>query len=213
MTRTLKLALVLAATLTLAACGTGPGSGQAAAPAASQEKTTAQATSTTATKQPTAKADATKERTGSSAGRSSSGSGGELAPNFAVTTLDGEKFQLSEKRGEVVALFFMAGWCGSCIPEAQSWDKLSSAYKDEGLELLIVSMDPNDTPQTIEGFRQAGGIRSLPWAIDKTGDVSRSLDIQALDSTVIIDREGRISYRDSAPTPYETLDKELKGLL
>ncbi len=213
MTRILKLALVLAATLTLAACGTGPGSKQAAAPAASQEKTTAQATNTTTTEGPTVKADATEGRTGPSAGKARSGSGGEQAPNFAVTTLDGEKFQLSEKRGEVVALFFMAGWCGSCIPEAQSWDKLYSAYEAEGLELLIVSMDPNDTPQTIEGFRQAGGIRSLPWAIDKTGDVSRSLSIQALDSTVIVDQEGRISYRDSAPTPYETLDKELKEVL
>ncbi len=213
MTRTLKLALVLVATLTLAACGTGPGGKQAGAPAASEEKTIAQATSTAATKEPTTKADATEERTGSSPGQAGSGSGGEQAPNFAVTTLDGKQFDLKDERGKVVALFFMAGWCSSCIPEAQSWSELYPAYKDKGLALLIVSIDPNDTPQTIEGFRQAGGIRSLPWAIDKTGEVSRSLDIRALDSTVIIDREGRISYRDAAPTDTETLESELKEVL
>ncbi len=210
MTRTLKLVLVLVATLTLAACNIGPGGKQAAAPGASQEKTTAQATSTAATKEPTTKADATKERTGSRAGQASSGSGGDQAPNFALTTLEGKQFDLKDTRGKVVALYFMAGWCGSCIPEAQSWSKLYPEYKDEGLQVLIVSMDPNDTKETIEGFRQAGGISPLPWAIDETGEVSRSLDIRALDSTVIIDREGRIAYRDSAPTPYETLDKELR---
>ena len=213
MTRTLKLVLVLVATLTLAACGTGPGGKQGEAPAASQENTTAQATSTAATREPTTKAGQTKERTGSSAGQAGSGLGGERAPNFALATLDGKQFDLKDERGKVVALYSMAGWCGSCIPEAQSWSKLYPEYKDEGLQVLIVSMDPNDTPQTIEGFRQAGGIGSLPWAIDETGEVSRSLDIRALDSTVIVDREGRIVYRDSAPTPYETLDKELREVL
>ncbi len=213
MTRTLKLVLVLVATLALSACGTDPGGKQAQAPAASQEKTTAQAKNSAAAKEPTTKADANKERTGSSAGQARSGSGKEQAPNFALTTLDGKQFNLAGQRGKVVALYFMAGWCGSCVPESQSWSKLYPAYKDKGLALLIISVDPNDTPQTIEGFRQAGKIGPLPWAIDKTGDVSRSLDIQALDSTVIIDREGRIAYRDSAPTPYETLDKELKEVL
>ena len=204
-TRTLEITLVLAATLTLAACGTGPGGKQDGAPAASQEKTTAQAPSTAATKEPT-----TKERPDSSAGQAGSYSGGERVPNVSVTTLDGKRFDLKDERGKVVALYFMAGWCGSCIPEAQSWSKLYPEYKDEGLQVLIVSLDPNDTPQTIEEFRQAGGIQQLPWAIDETGEVSRSLGIRALDSTVIVDREGRIAYRDSAPTPYETLDNELK---
>ncbi len=30
--------------------------------------------------------------------------------DFSVTTLEGERFDLSEKRGEVVALYFMAGY-------------------------------------------------------------------------------------------------------
>ncbi len=37
-------------------------------------------------------------------------SSGEGSEDFSVTTLEGERFDLSEKRGEVVALYFMAGW-------------------------------------------------------------------------------------------------------
>ena len=40
----------------------------------------------------------------------SAGSGGEEAADFGVTTLDGEKFSLAEKRGEAVALYFMAAY-------------------------------------------------------------------------------------------------------
>ncbi len=37
------------------------------------------------------------------------GSSGEGSEDFSVTTLEGERFDLSEKQGEVVALYFMAG--------------------------------------------------------------------------------------------------------
>ncbi len=43
-------------------------------------------------------------------GGSGAGSVGEEAADFGLTTLEGDEFNLAEKRGEVVALFFMAGW-------------------------------------------------------------------------------------------------------
>ncbi len=43
-------------------------------------------------------------------GGSGTGSIGEEAADFSVTTLEGDEFNLADKRGEVVALFFMAGW-------------------------------------------------------------------------------------------------------
>jgi ABC-type glycerol-3-phosphate transport system substrate-binding protein len=44
------------------------------------------------------------------AGCGGSGSGGEEAADFSATTLEGEEFELQEKRGEVVALYFMAAY-------------------------------------------------------------------------------------------------------
>ena len=43
-------------------------------------------------------------------GGSGAGSGGEEAADFSATTLEGEEFGLEEKRGEVVALYFMAAY-------------------------------------------------------------------------------------------------------
>lgn len=194
------VALMLTAAFLLVSCAAGPGSKDTAAPSASKDA-------------PAAKTDSSKEPVGARAARTSSSSGGERAATFAITTLDGERFELSDKRGEVVAFYFMAGWCGSCIPEAQVWSELYPAYEDEGLEPLMVSVDPNDTRKTIEGFRHAGGIRRLPWAIDRTGEIPRSFGVRSLDSTIIIDREGRVAFRDSAPTGKETLKRELEEAL
>lgn len=43
-------------------------------------------------------------------GGSGAGSGGEEAADFSVTTLEGDEFNLADKRGEVVALYFMAAY-------------------------------------------------------------------------------------------------------
>ena len=43
-------------------------------------------------------------------GGADAGSGGEEAVDFSATTLEGEEFGLEEKRGEVVALYFMAAY-------------------------------------------------------------------------------------------------------
>jgi peroxiredoxin len=185
------VAILSIAALTLAGCGIN-----AQQPETSQEST-----------------GAAKEPTATDTGQTNPAATGDEAANFTATTLAGEEFDLSEKRGEVVALYFMAGWCGSCIPEAQSWSRLYPAYKDKGLNLLVVSVDPNDTPQTIERFREAGNIEPLPWTIDETGEIPQSLGVRSLDATVIIDRNGRVVYRDAAPTPYETLESELKEIL
>jgi hypothetical protein len=76
--------------------------------------------------------------------------------------------------------------------------------------LLIVATDPEDTPQTIEEFRDRGDIVPLPWTVDRSGEVSRSSGANALETTVIVDREGDTVYRDATSTDRETLERELE---
>ncbi len=77
----------------------------------------------------------------------------------------------------------------------------------------MVSTDPQDTPQTIEDFRNRGDITPLPWAVDQTGEIARALGVNALETTVIVDREGEIVYQDTTSTDYETLKRELEEVL
>ena len=77
----------------------------------------------------------------------------------------------------------------------------------------MVSTDPNDTTQTIEDFRQRGDVGPLPWAVDQSGEVARALGVNALETTIIIDQEGEIAYRNTTSVDYETLKGELEKVL
>ena len=78
---------------------------------------------------------------------------------------------------------------------------------------MMVSTDSQDTRRDIEDFRQRGDVGPLPWAVDQKGEISRALGVNALESTVILDREGEIVYRDAEASDYETLESELGGVL
>ncbi len=77
----------------------------------------------------------------------------------------------------------------------------------------MVATDPEDTPQTIEEFRDRGNITPLPWTIDRSGEILRASGANALEATVIIDREGETVYRDTTSTDYEALERELEEVL
>ena len=121
--------------------------------------------------------------------------------DFAVETLDGGTFRLSDFRGQTVAIFAMAGWCGSCIPEAEAWAEIYPEYQARGVELLVLSVDPSDSKDQVANFRASTGAEHLPyWAIDRDGAIARLLEVRTLDQTMIIDPAGRLVFTDYAPT-------------
>jgi len=136
---------------------------------------------------------------------------GKVSPDFSVPTLDGKTFTLSEQRGKPAVVFFMAYWCGSCIPEATALGKLKQEYGDK-VSIAAVNIDPSATWETIEQFKQAAGNGALVWASDTDQKVTLAYQLRALDTTFILDGEGRVVYRDEIPTQYETLKAELEKL-
>jgi|GEM_PF-1187478 thiol-disulfide isomerase/thioredoxin len=135
--------------------------------------------------------------------------------DFSIDTVSGERFTLAAQRGKVVGVYFMASWCSTCVPETRAWGKLQQEYAGQGLEVLIVSADPTDTPADLERFRQAApGAPQRYWAIDTTGRaLVAPFQVRSLDTTLLFDRQGRLAFRDDRPTPYETLKRELERLL
>ena len=77
----------------------------------------------------------------------------------------------------------------------------------------MVSTDPQDTAQSIEGFRGRGEIEDvLPWAVDQEGQAAAALGVNALETTVILNENGEVVYRDTSSTDYETLQGELEKI-
>ena len=62
-------------------------------------------------------------------------------------------------------------------------------------------------------YWRSKGASDVTWASVGDGAVVRQFEERFLGTTIIIDRDARITYRDSGPTPYETLRSEIEKIL
>lgn len=134
---------------------------------------------------------------------------GPLAPDFSVRTLEGGTFSLSAQQGKPVILFFMAYWCGTCVPEARSLTVLHERYKDQGAVIVALDVDPSSSAEALRTFKGWSDNGEYVWAFDGDNAVARAFGVSALDTTIVINRAGEIVYRDFYPTVYEILEEQL----
>ena len=120
---------------------------------------------------------------------------GDEAPDFTVTTIDGEKYTLSEFRGKVVMLQFTASWCRVCreeMPfiESDIWQRHK---QDENFVLLAIDRD--EPAERVVQFVENIGI-TYPIAPDPESKVfTKYASAEAgVTRNVLIGRDGKIIY-------------------
>ena len=134
---------------------------------------------------------------------------GEIAPDFTVPTLDGGTFTLADQRGKPTVIYFMAYWCGTCIPEAQALARLQDENGGK-LSIVVIDVDPSSSPDALTNFKQAANNGDYSWAFDEGQQVTNAYQVQALDTTFVLDAEGHVIYRDAYPTTYSILRDALQ---
>jgi peroxiredoxin len=113
------------------------------------------------------------------------------APDFALKDADGKLVHLSDYRGKVVLLDFWATWCGPCKIEIPWFMDFQRKNQERGLVVLGVSMD-DEGWEVVKPFvaRQKMNYRVL-IGNDQTAQLYGGID--ALPTTFLIDREGKIA--------------------
>ncbi|NKB99221.1 MAG: redoxin domain-containing protein [Pseudomonadales bacterium] len=115
----------------------------------------------------------------------------EQAPDFTLKSLEGSNLRLEEYRGQVVLLNFWASWCGPCRQEMPILDRLHQRYEDTGFAVLGVNVEGEIAPaQKIVDKTNV----TFPVLIDEGQSVSELYDLEAMPSTVVIDRDGVVRY-------------------
>jgi peroxiredoxin len=132
------------------------------------------------------------------------------APDVSGTTLDGETLRLSDFRGDVVVLNVWASWCAPCRAEAPALNTLSEELADQGVQ--FIGLNTRDSPAAAEAFVANKGV-PYPSLVDSDGRIQvqfvASLPPQAIPSTVVIDREGRVAARALG----KVSESDLRGLI
>ena len=113
------------------------------------------------------------------------------APEFTLKDADGKTVHLSDYKGKVVLLDFFATWCGPCKIEIPWFMEMERKNKDRGFAVLGVSMD-DEGWEVVKPFLADLGVNyRVVIGNDATATMYGGVD--ALPTTFLIDREGRIA--------------------
>jgi peroxiredoxin len=115
----------------------------------------------------------------------------KLAPDFSLKDADGRTVHLADYRGKVVVLDFWATWCSPCREEIPWFTQFERKNKDRGFAVLGVSMDDDGWSVVRPFLKELNVNYRVVLGDDKTADLYGG--IEALPTTFIIDRDGRIA--------------------
>lgn len=145
------------------------------------------------------------------AGMKAAGTGQtSLAPDFSLPDLSGQKLTLSSYRGKVVLLDFWATWCDPCREEIPRFVELQNRYRDQGLEIIGVSMD--DGPEPVREFYQRFHM-NYPVVMGNATTGELYGGILGLPIAFLIGRDGRITARHIGATDAAVFEREIVNLL
>ena len=113
------------------------------------------------------------------------------APDFTLEALTGGNLRLQEHRGDVVLINFWASWCGPCRQEMPILDRLHQRYSDAGFAVLGVNVEGKRKPA--EKIAKKSKV-TFPVLIDAGQKVSETYGLEAMPTTVVVDRNGKIRY-------------------
>jgi len=133
---------------------------------------------------------------------------GYPAPDFVLTTLDGEEFRLSAQRGTPVVLNFWATWCPPCRAELPELRSVSERYAGQ---LAVVGVNQAESAATVAKSSPELGL-TFPIPLDLQGDVSQVYGVRSLPTTFFIDRNGVIRQIQNGPLTEATLAQLLRTI-
>lgn len=120
------------------------------------------------------------------------------APDLSGATIDGKSLNVAGYKGKVVVINVWGSWCAPCRAEAPNFVKVARDTASKGVQFVGINTRDTST-ESARAFEEQYGV-TYPSLYDPTGKLMLrfkrgTLNPQAIPSTLIIDREGKIAAR------------------
>ncbi|HEY2113565.1 MAG TPA: redoxin family protein [Candidatus Angelobacter sp.] len=134
----------------------------------------------------------------------------DFAPEFEISTLQGQQVSLKQLAGRIVVMDFWATWCPPCRASVPELKELTKKYPVEKLTLISVSADKDDS-----AWREFVAKKKMDWAQYRDADhkVLDAFGIHSFPTYLVIDGDGAIKERFTGMNPQETIVHRLKTTL
>jgi Peroxiredoxin len=116
-----------------------------------------------------------------------------VAPDFTLPDSSGT-VSLRDFRGKVVLVDFWASWCVPCRQSFPWMSSMLDRYSAQGLVIVAINLDKKR--ETAETFLEAFPAPFVV-AFDPAGRTAETFHVEAMPSSFIVSRDGRIVYSHS----------------
>jgi peroxiredoxin len=136
------------------------------------------------------------------------------APQFSGSLLGGGHFSSTDLAGEIAVVNFWGSWCAPCRVETPEFQAVYAEVRDKGVAFLGVNVKETDQ-QFAQAFVDRFDI-TFPSLYDPSGEVAlafRDYPANAIPSTIVLDRRGRVAAVYTGPVAQHDLRTVLERLI
>jgi peroxiredoxin/outer membrane lipoprotein-sorting protein len=135
---------------------------------------------------------------------------GAEAPDFTLTDAGGRSVHLRDLRGQVVVVDFWATWCPPCRAQMPSLQQMEKELASKGL--VVLGLDVGEDAKTVSAFAKQQSY-TFGLLLGAEPDVAAEYYVEAYPTTFVVDRRGRIAYRELGGGSPEKLRSAVQAAL
>lgn len=122
----------------------------------------------------------------------------QAAPDLSGKTIDGKTLNTADYKGKVLVVNVWGSWCSPCRAEADNLVQVAKATADKDVQFVGLNTRDTSTDPAV-AFEKKYQV-PYPSLYDPTGLLmlrfkKGTLNPQAIPSTIVIDRDGKIAAR------------------
>ena len=110
------------------------------------------------------------------------------APDFTLTSLDGDPVALSDHQGQAVMINFWATWCPPCLAELPLIESFAENHPDK---LVVLAVNAGEERASVRNFVDKFGY-DLQFLLDPSNSLASQYQVRGLPTSVFIDQQGLI---------------------
>lgn len=145
---------------------------------------------------------------------------GQRVPNFTVSNVLGEDWDLRSAHGQLILVEFWSTTCVPCARAVPALKRLHTDYGRSGLEIVALACEADapfaDRARDVDALARR---KELPYRVyvereGHVGEVQRLFGVQWVPTLVLLDRQGAVLWRGGASDPdLARLDEIVKAYL
>lgn len=135
---------------------------------------------------------------------------GQLLPEVAGRTIDGEFFSVSSLKGKPFILKIGTTWCGTCGSQAKEINDIRGFLTDNEIPLIEVFIQ--ESAEKVRKFFTKKGFQKPDKIILDNGEITKQLNVYVIPRVILVDKNHQV-YRDGDTISSSNLKQKLEQIL